>query len=119
MASDDWGFFLGAAPGVIYAIRNMIQVRQVFNKAQAIARAHGEFLDEYAYPSPMTDYMYRPSKFIRETDGPGLRAGKELLLAVRDRTIKRHWISAVLLVIGIPIGIVCSMGIEALLTSHG
>jgi len=99
------GFFVGAAPGVTYVLITMFRVRQAQGQAREIARQHGEFLDFDSSENQSYDFLLSPEKFIKPTDGPGVRSGKSLLLSIRDKMWKRLWVGVALMFIGMPIGI--------------
>jgi len=103
-----YGFLGGAAPGCIYFLVSLFRLQKVKVQAQAIAREQGEFLDFDSAENQSFDFLLNPQAFIKATDGPGVRDGKNLLLSVRDRTWKRMWIAVVLIAVGAPIGLFVS-----------
>jgi len=99
------GFFFGAAPGFTYVLVTMFRVRQAQRQAQEIAWQRGEFLDFDSSENQSYDFLLSPEKFIKPTDGPGVRSGKSFLLSIRDKMWKRLWVGVALTFIGMPIGI--------------
>jgi hypothetical protein len=99
------GFLAGGAPGFSYVLITMFRVRQVQAKAREIARQQGELLDFDSSENQSYDFLLNPQNFIKPTDGPGVRSGKNLLLSIRDKMWKRLWIGVTIMIIGMPIGI--------------
>lgn len=116
MSSDTLGFILGAVPGGIYTLSNILRMRRVQSRAVALAREHGEFLDMDSSENQNFDYLLDPGKFIKPNDGPGARRGKELLLSVRNQMLKRHLIGAALLVVGAVLGVGISAAVDLVMT---
>jgi len=112
------GFFVGAAPGLTYILVTMFRVRQVQGQAREIARQHGEFLDFDSSENQSYDFLLSPEKFIKPTDGPGVRSGKSLLLSIRDKMWKRLWVGVVLMFVGMPIGIFSAVFLNEYLLDH-
>ena len=99
----EYGFFLGIAPGVAYALWNLSRVQRVVKEAQRIARDHGEILDIDSSPSIRFDYIFRPKHFIRPEDGVGVRLAKSRL----------HAASALIAFIGAILGVIAAVGIAS------
>ncbi|UPG87605.1 hypothetical protein L2Y94_09710 [Luteibacter aegosomatis] len=100
-----FGFLVGGAPGFSYVLTTMFRVRQAQAEAQKVARQHGEFLDFDSSENQSYDFLLNPRNFIKPSDGPGVRRGKNLLLAIRDKMWKRLWIGVILMIVGMPVGI--------------
>jgi len=90
MTEGEFAFFLGAAPGLIYTIMNMIRLQQVINAAEAMARAHGEVLDFNLSTEMSASFLFHPGRFLKHGDGPGVMAAKTHLLAARRTFLRRH-----------------------------
>lgn len=114
MSTGPLGFFLGAAPGVTYALWNMWQLRRLWKEAEKIARQHGEYLDYYSADNMNFNILAGAQKFIRPTDGPGVRAGKEFILARMSPYLARHAIALGMILLGAPVGLAVVAGIEYL-----
>lgn len=105
---SSYGFFGGVAPGCIYFLITMFRLRKIKIQAQEVAREQGEFLDFDSAENQSYDFLLNPQAFIKPTDGPGVRSGKNLLLSARDKIWKRMWIAVILTAIGLPIGLFVS-----------
>lgn len=75
------------------------------SEAAHIARRQGEFLDFYSSENPSYDFMFNPQRFIKSGDGPGARSGKNLLLSHRDKVWRRYWTGIILVILGVPLGL--------------
>lgn len=102
------GFLVGAAPGFSYVLMTMLRVRQAQAKVRNIARKNGEFLDFDASENQSYDFFLNPRNFIKPSDGPGVRRGKDRLLAIRDKMWKRLWTGVILMIVGMPVGILAA-----------
>lgn len=102
------GFLVGGAPGFGYVLMTMFRVRQAQSEARKIARQHGEFLDFDSSENQSYDFLLNPRNLIKPSDGPGVRRGKNLLLAIRDKTWKRLWIGVILMTVGMPVGVLAA-----------
>jgi hypothetical protein len=107
-----YGFFGGAAPGIVNILRGMIRVWRTMRLARDVARQQGEFLDFDSSENQNLDFMLSPQSFIRPNDGPGVRSGKELLLSIRLEVMRRYRIGVVMVLIGVPMGMGVATGIE-------
>nr|WP_063571961.1 hypothetical protein [Luteibacter rhizovicinus] len=105
---SSYGFFGGVAPGCIYFLITLLRLRKVKAQAQEVAREQGEFLDFDSAENQSFDFMLNPQAFIKPTDGPGVRSGKNLLLSVRDSTWKRMRVAVIMTAVGLPIGLFVS-----------
>lgn len=105
---SSYGFFGGVAPGIAYFLITLFRLRKVKIQAQEIARQHGEFLDFDSAEHQSYDFLLNPQAFIKPTDGPGVRSGKNLLLSARDKTWRRMWIAVILTAVGLPVGLFIS-----------
>lgn len=103
-----FGFLVGAAPGFSYVLIIMFRIRQMQAKAREIARQRGEFLDFDSSENQSYDFLLNPKNFIKPADGPGVRSGKSLLLSIRDKMWKRLWIGVILMIVGMPVGILAA-----------
>jgi hypothetical protein len=111
MSAGALGFFLGCAPGVILAIRSGLMVQRFAARATDVAKEHGEYFD-FRYPfSDRTNWFVRPAHFIRESDGPGVRKAKQMLLDVRRPFFRRHFQSIIVFFVGATLGTLISMGL--------
>lgn len=113
-----YGFFGGAAPGFTFFLITLFRLRKVKIKAVELARQQGEFLDFDSSENQSYDFLLNPQKFIKPTDGPGARSGKNLLLAVRDKTWKRIWIAMILTTVGIPLGMLLAVASNEYFLRH-
>lgn len=102
------GFLVGGAPGFNYVLITMFRVRQVQAKAREIARQGGELLDFDSSENQSYDFLLNPQNFIKPADGPGVHSGKNLLLSIRDKMWKRLWIGVILMIVGMPVGILAA-----------
>jgi hypothetical protein len=109
-----YGFFGGAAPGIVNILRGMFRVWRTMRLAREVARQKGEFLDFDSSENQNLDFMFYPQNFIKPNDGPGARSGKELLLSIRPQVLRRYKIGVVMMLIGIPIGMFVATSIEYL-----
>jgi hypothetical protein len=90
MSAGAAGFFLGIAPGIILAIRNGLKMQRCAQRASEAAKENGEYF-EFGYSlSDRANYLIRPAHFIRETDGVGVRKGKQILLDERRPFLLRQ-----------------------------
>jgi hypothetical protein len=103
------GFLAGSAPGFSYVLITMFRVRQVQDEAREIARRQGEFLDFDSSENQSYDFLLNPQNFIKPADGPGVRSGKSLLLSIRGKMWKRLWIGVILMIVGMPVGILTAV----------
>lgn len=110
-----YGFFGGAAPGVIYLLGTMLRVRRLMSEATDIARRQGEFLDFYSAENQSYDFMFNPHRFVKPGDGPGVQSGKNLLLSHRDQVWRRYRNGVILVIGGVPIGLLMATCGEYLL----
>jgi hypothetical protein len=110
-----YGFFGGAAPGMISIFRGMIRVWRTMRLAREVARQQGEFLDLDSSDNQNLDFMLSPQSFIKPSDGPGVRSGKELLLSIRPEVMRRYRIGMVMVLVGVPMGMGVATGIEYLM----
>ena len=111
MNIEGYGFFVGLAPGLIYVLRNMAQFNRVVSSAQEVARNQGGFLDPHFDPVMRFNFLLRPQRFVSDTDNPGVRAGKELILAARKRYFRRHAIGIIFVVVGALIGFTIGLAV--------
>jgi hypothetical protein len=84
------GFLLGAVPGAFLVLRNMWRQVRAVAEAQKIAQAKGEYLDYHWNYVEQNDLAFKPDRFIKPGDGPGVREAKEMLLARRDKFFASH-----------------------------
>lgn len=84
------GFFLGAVPGAFLVLRNMWRQVRAVAEAQKVAQAKGEYLDYHWNYAEQNDLAFKPDRFIKSGDGPGVREAKEMLLARRDKFFANH-----------------------------
>jgi hypothetical protein len=103
-----FGFLVGAAPGLGYVLITMFRIRQMQAKAREIARQHKEFLDFNSSENQTYEFLLNPQNFIKPSDGPGVRSGKNLLLPIRGKMWKRLWIGVILMIVGMPVGILAA-----------
>lgn len=115
MDLSPYGFVAGAAPGLISLLRTMLGVRRVMSEARDIARGHGELLDFHSSENQSYDFMFNPQNFIKPGDGPGVRSGKNLLLSHRDKVWRRYWTGFILVILGVPFGLLMATCGEYLL----
>lgn len=99
-----YGFFGGAAPGIVNILRGMMHAWRTMRLAREVARQQGEFLDFDSSENQNLDVMLHPQNFIRPSDGPGVRSGKELLLSIRPEVLRRYKLGGVMVLIGVPLG---------------
>ncbi|MGF6710364.1 hypothetical protein QFZ41_001328 [Luteibacter sp. W1I16] len=104
MSSGALGFFLGAAPGLMYLAKNMFGFQRELVAAQDMAREDSDLLDMHFSFALKADYLLRPGNFVRPGDGPGLRRAKLHLLSVRKKFLVRHAIGALLVAVGAFLG---------------
>jgi len=109
MSSGALGFFLGAAPGLIYLIRNMAGFQHEIEIAQRMARESGDLLDIHFSFSLKADYLLRPRHFVRDRDSDGLRLAKRHLLSVRKKFLLGHIVGAAMVAIGALLGTLISV----------
>jgi hypothetical protein len=109
-----YGFFGGMAPGMVVILRGMIRVWRTMRLARSVARQQGEFLDFDSSENQNLDFMLHPQNFIRPSDGPGVRTGKELLLSIRPEVLRRYKVGGVMVLVGVPVGMFVVTGIEYL-----
>ena len=104
VSAGEWGFFLGAAPGVYFIARNMIRFQRVISASEALAWKHGELLDFNLSFSLKADFLLRPARFIKPGDGAALKEAKQNLLSVRRRVLVRHALGGLIMLTGAFIG---------------
>jgi hypothetical protein len=104
MSSAELGFFVGAAPGLIYLVKGMAGFQREIVAAQRMAREGGDLLDMHFSFALKADYLLRPGNFVRSTDGPGLRRAKLHLLSVRRKLLATQAIGALMVAVGAFLG---------------
>ncbi|MGN6482460.1 hypothetical protein, partial [Luteibacter sp.] len=80
MDNGEVGFLLGVVPGVVFALRNMLDQRRLVLRAKQVAREHGERFEPIDYLSAFHSLSAKSSPLVQPTDGPGVREAKEMLL---------------------------------------
>lgn len=109
MSAGAFGFFLGAAPGLILAIRSGIVMQRIAARASEVAKQHDEYFDfRYSF-SDRANYFFRPAHFIGASDGIGVRGGKQLLLDARRHFFVRLIQSIVATGVGALLGVLVTL----------
>jgi hypothetical protein len=106
-----FGFFLGAAPGVIMAVRNGITMQRIAARASELAKEHGEYFDFRYSLSDRANYFIRPARFVRKHDGTGVQKGKQLLLEARRPFFIRYAQSVIVTGVGAILGVLIALAI--------
>lgn len=104
MDSGEFGFYLGAAPGVIALVLNFLRIQKTIARAQKMAQENGEYLDLNFNPDAQQRLYFRPEEFIDPKDGPGVREGKKMLLIQRGSFISGHIKAGGIMVVGALVG---------------
>ena len=104
MSADAWGFFLGAAPGLLYVLKNMAHFQRQIMAVTAAALKEGNQFEFNFSPAMKFNYLFRPAKIIDENDGVELRKAKTVFLSGRRTIVARHCLGIALVAIGSLLG---------------
>ena len=106
------GFFIGAAPGLYYLLKNLSSLQKQVAEVQEIAIKDGKSFDLNFSMSMKFNYLFRPTMLLGETDSPELSAAKGRLLNSRKKVLVRHLQGIVFVAIGSLIGSVIAATIH-------
>lgn len=96
---------------MILAIRSGLGARQAAARASEVAKEHGEHFDFRYLLSDRVNWFFRPAHFIRESDGPGARKGKQLLLDLRRIYFRRYFQCVIVCGVGAVLGVLIAVAL--------
>ncbi|MGN6479168.1 hypothetical protein [Luteibacter sp.] len=90
MDSSEAGFLLGAVPGMVFGLRNMLDQVRLILRAKKVVREHGERFAHVDDLSAMNGFAFKSSPLVQPTDGPAVREAKEMILARESKFLLNH-----------------------------
>ena len=94
------GFFVGALPGVVFALLNMWRMKKRFRSVSEAARKEGQDIDVYLHLPGQWDLVRNREALLWPADSEDLRLRKVQLLEQHARFVRRHVLAAAMVLLG-------------------
>ncbi|UNK50560.1 hypothetical protein MNR01_06015 [Lysobacter sp. S4-A87] len=108
------GFFAGAAPGVLLALRNMGRVRRAYRHVEKLAAEEGKYFNMDLGFRDKKTFVFEPDQLIEAGDSERLKVAKLELIEQRRHLIRRHFFCFLIIAVGAIAGVVTANAIQTL-----
>ncbi|MEF9418617.1 MULTISPECIES: hypothetical protein [Xanthomonas] len=100
MASETLGWWLGAAPGFVIALRTWWQGLRLQSRLSAAAVAERKWAAAELSNHQKVNLWFAPHRFISPDDTPSIMEAKKAILAFRSRALWGIWGGGILAFVG-------------------